>query len=269
VEPLRKRLRREIGFCSKDAWSCACRARLIALRVRNFSSIDCLNLWESGAGLHPLDQGLLVLSAALPDISQETLADWPLGRRNMALAQVRCSSFGSRLHGCTACSRCDEKLEVEIDGELLATEVTNQGQASEEPIVVNGRSFRLMTTRDLAKAAQEADVRLASIRLAESCCLESTDSPIWSDEDLQQIGQRLALADPLAETRLALRCPVCENEWEESLDLVVFLWREIEARARRLLVQVHLLASAYGWSEADILSLSDRRRGLYLEMAQS
>jgi len=234
-----------------------------------FSSSDCLGLWESGAGLHPLDQGLLALGAALPDTPEHALADWPLGKRNIALVQLRCSSFGPQFLGSTACGRCGEKLDVEVDGRLFAGGVADKGQTSEAPIVVNGQSFRLLTTRDLAKAAQEPDARLASIRLVESCRLETGESPAWSDEDLEQIGQRLAMADPLAEIRLALRCPVCENEWEENLDIVTFLWREIEARARRLLFEVHILASAYGWAEADILSLNDRRRALYFEMAQS
>lgn len=238
-------------------------------RMRALSSSDCLSLWESGAGLHPLDQSLLALSAALPGTPPDSLADWPLGRRNIALAQLRCSLFGPRLLGSTACSRCGEKLEVEVDGRLLAGEVTDRDQISEEPVVVNGRSFRLLTTRDLAKAAHETDARVASIRLVESCCLESEKSPTWSDEDLNQIGQELAMADPRAEIRLALSCPVCENEWEENLDIALFLWREIEARARRLLFEIHTLASAYGWTEADILSLSDPRRTIYLEMAQS
>jgi hypothetical protein len=237
--------------------------------MRTLSSSDCLSIWESGAGLHPLDQGLLALGTALPDTPADALANWPLGKRNMALAQLRCSSFGPRLLGSTACCRCGEKLEVEVDGRLLAGEGADQGQVSQEPIVVNGRSFRLLTTRDLAKAAQEADTRLASIRLLESCRLDTGESPDWSDEDLDQIGQSLAVADPLAETRLALRCPVCENEWQENLDILSFLWREIEARARRLLFEIHTLATAYGWAEADILSLSDRRRALYFEMAQS
>jgi hypothetical protein len=237
--------------------------------MRTLSSSDCLNLWESGAGLHPLDQGLLALGAVLPDTPQDTLADWPLGKRNRALAQLRCASFGPRLLGSAVCCRCGEKLDVEIDGQLLAGGATNQTQTTTEPIVVNGQSFRLLTTRDLASAARETDVRLASICLAESCLLESKEPPDWSDEDLDQIGQRLAMADPFSETRLALRCPGCENQWEENLDIVSFLWCEIEARARRLLFEIHTLASAYGWGEADILSLSDRRRSLYLELTQS
>ncbi|HUD55174.1 MAG TPA: hypothetical protein VMR02_08095 [Terracidiphilus sp.] len=44
---------------------------------------------------------------------------------------------------------------------------------------------------------------------------------------------------------------------------------QIEARARRLLYEVHTLAAAYGWSEREILSLSAPRRALYLEMVRA
>ena len=41
---------------------------------------------------------------------------------------------------------------------------------------------------------------------------------------------------------------------------------EIDAWARTILYQVHLLASVYGWSESEILALSPWRRHLYLQM---
>lgn len=156
---------------------------------------------------------------------------------------------------------------------MLATGGARQGEGLAETVLVNGRAFRLPTTRDLARVAEEADARLATIRLVESCLLESClaqhgEPHSWSDDELEQIGLAMATADPLAETLLALRCPVCESESEETLDIVTFLWREIEARARRLLLDIHTLALAYGWAEADILSLNPRRRASYVEMAQ-
>ena len=237
--------------------------------MRAFSNVDCLNLWEAGGGLHPLDQGLLVLSAALPGTSGAVLPDWPLGRRNAALAELRCASFGSRLQGWTACQRCGEKLEVEVDGRLLAGEGADPTLPAAESIVVKGQAFRLPTSRDLARAVREGDAALAARRLLETCCLETRGTTVWSDAELEEIGDRLAAADPQAETRLALRCPACDNEWEETLDLINFLWREIEARARRVLGEIHTLASAYGWSEAEIMGLSERRRALYLELVRA
>jgi len=233
------------------------------------SSADCLKLWEAGAGLHPLDRGLLILDAAEPESSLEALADWPLGRRNQALARVHCASFGRYLQGWTACRRCGEKLEVQVDGRLLAEGEAPPDPAAPEPIVVNGHKFRRVTTRDLAAVARETEVRQATLRLVHRCQLEPAETPAWNDAELEQIGQRLALADPLAETQLALRCPACEQEWEETLDIVAFLWREIEARARRLVREIHWLAATYGWAEADILAMSAVRRALYLEMMEA
>ena len=65
---------------------------------------------------------------------------------------------------------------------------------------------------------------------------------------------------------LALDCPACGAHWQSVFDIVTFLWGEIEDWAQRLLYDVHLLASAYGWSERDIVAMTPRRRRMYLEM---
>jgi hypothetical protein len=47
---------------------------------------------------------------------------------------------------------------------------------------------------------------------------------------------------------------------------VTFFWKEIAAHAKRLLREVHILAAAYKWREADILAMNPNRRQYYLEM---
>ena len=76
-------------------------------------------------------------------------------------------------------------------------------------------------------------------------------------------------ADPLAEILLDFDCPACGASFQEGLELASFVWAELEARARRLLMDVHTLASAYGWGEAEILALSAARREFYLEMVST
>ena len=39
------------------------------------------------------------------------------------------------------------------------------------------------------------------------------------------------------------------------------------AQASALMRDVHALATSYGWSEADVLDLSPRRRAVYLDLA--
>ena len=232
--------------------------------MRALSNADLLDLWERGSSLHPMDRGLLALHTALAETSFESLADWPLGRRNQALAELRCSWFGARLEAWTACPRCGEKLEFQMDARTLAADAPVAG-----PITVKGQSFRFPTSRDLARSLRETAPRTAAVRLLESCRLDAGEPPTWSEQDIDEIGEQMALGDPLAETRLSLDCPACANQWDEALDISAFLWTEIDARARRLLLEIHALASTYGWTERQVLSLSEARRAVYLEMCHA
>jgi hypothetical protein len=232
--------------------------------VRALSNTDFLDIWERGVGLHPIDRGLVVLHAALPE-TYEDLADWPLGRRNQALAELRCSCFGSQMEGWTSCPRCGEKLEFRMDARFLAAPCSQV----DGPITVNGQSFRLPTSRDLSRIARETDPHFAAVRLMEVCRLGDGELPAWPEQEIDQVGEQMALADPMAEIRLALNCVACSNQWDEALDIASFLWTEITSRAKRLLREVHTIASAYGWTEHEILSLSQARRNLYLEMAEA
>jgi hypothetical protein len=255
--------------------------------MRSLSDSDLLNLWEEGLSRHTIDRALLALGAAFPETPYDHLAEWPLGRRNEALIDLRCSCFGRRIAGWVSCASCGEKLEFDLDGQALIEVATKPVESlytrnQDESIVVSQRSYRLPTSRDLARAAHETDPRRGAICIAEACRLApspSTEhqeksvslpsSESWADEELDEIGELMALTDPLAETRLTLHCPGCENDWQETLDIAAFLWAEIEAHARRLLLEVNTLASAYGWTEAQILSLSEFRRARYVEMVQS
>lgn len=126
------------------------------------------------------------------------------------------------------------------------------------------RRFRLPTSRDLAESVQQPP-DAAATRLLERCRTDEGEPVSWTDADLETIGERMAEADPLSEIRIFLACPECGHGAEETLDIAAFLWAEIEAGARRSVQEVHELASAYGWPEPAILSMSPARRALYLE----
>jgi hypothetical protein len=222
--------------------------------------------------MHPLDQGLLAIHAAFPETDGESIADWPVGRRNRALAELHCRYFGGALEGWTSCPQCGEKLEFNMDGRVL----TEQPQPEhEESIVIRGQSFRVPTSRDLACIARERgdsrDSSTAAIRLLNACRVDGAkrSEQLWTEEELEEAGEKMAAADPLAEIVLDFQCPVCEGTCREILNLPAFLWAELEALARRLMLEVHTLASAYGWSEGEILSLGEGRRRLYLEMVRA
>jgi len=241
--------------------------------MRALSNADFLTLWENGHRLHPVDRALLAIRASLPEdpdsrITDEPVADWTLGRRNRTLAELRTLYFGPRLEGWTTCSQCGEKLEFEVDCRTLAQ---THEETSSQPIAIRGSTFRLPTSRDLARIAGETDPQQAALLLLQNCTVNvpARDISDWSESEIEEVAEKMALADPLAEISLGFECPVCHHTSEEILDLSSFLWAEIETRAKRLLVQIHALASSYGWAESAILAMSDVRRAAYLQMVQA
>ena len=76
----------------------------------------------------------------------------------------------------------------------------------------------------------------------------------------------MAERDPQSDVRLDLTCPSCGHGWQVWFDIGEFLWHTLTARARRLIGDVHALAFTYKWTEADILSMSEARRRLYLDL---
>jgi hypothetical protein len=236
--------------------------------MREPTECELLDMWERGSHLHPVDRGLLALHAAFPMTSYETLADWPLGSRNRALAELFASWFGTELEAWASCDACGEQLEFEMSTRMLAAQdAAPAAAASEVATTVGPHRFRLPSSRDLALAVREPTAELASIGLLRMCWLGTGKAPSFSDREIEEAGEQLLLADPLAETRVRLTCPDCGHEWDDTLDLVLFVWAEIEARARRLLLDVHQLARAYGWTEGEILALTERRRRFYLDTA--
>lgn len=231
---------------------------------------ELLALWERGRPLEPLDRAVLAACA----FSREpgSPADWPLGKRNRALAQLHCASFDGVMRGWTKCPDCSEKLEFAFDGHRVAESEPASPETKQPPQMVTvGRwLFRLPTSRDLSLVRGVKSEREATWRLLSSCCAVAGPAEAeWSDEEIAEIGDRMAEADPLADIQLHFDCPACAASFDESLDVGEFVWAEIESRAKRILQEVHLLASAYGWSEGEILALSPARRSTYLEMVGS
>jgi len=99
-------------------------------------------------------------------------------------------------------------------------------------------------------------------------CCDGGDQAVEALPDgvIAALTAQMAQADPQADLQLDLSCPACRHRWLAAFDMITFLWNEIDSWARRMLREVHALASAYGWSEADILSMSATRRHLYLDL---
>jgi hypothetical protein len=240
--------------------------------MRPLSTIELLEVWERGLAAPPVERMLALLQVANPDQSADDLARLTIGQRDGQLLTLREWTFGDRLVSVATCPRCGARLELDFAvGDIRAEP---PGSDAELVLLAAGYTvaFRLPTSRDLAPLATATDLALARRALLARCVLDARegDEPRPADQLPETVAnalaRRMAEADPQADVQLALTCPTCGHAWHEAFDIVSFFWSEIDAWAARTLRDVHVLASRYGWSEADILTISAWRRQTYLDL---
>jgi hypothetical protein len=239
-------------------------------------ALDLLDVWEQGSARGTAARALLLLKRAHPDMPDEELAAMPLGTRDGLLFELRQQLFGPRLESIVRCPTCGDVLCVSVDTADLR-HGGDPGRGGMTEWTTDQLSYRLRVptagdARDLEACGAPADVRR---HLLERCVVEARRGTAriepWqlTREETVAVGDLIARADPNAEIVLTTRCPSCAHTWENLLDIASFLWSELEAHVRRLVVEVHTLALAYSWSERDILAMSARRREMYLEELRS
>ena len=64
------------------------------------------------------------------------------------------------------------------------------------------------------------------------------------------------------------QCPDCGASTTADVDVTGLLTDRVADQAQRVFLDVADLASAYGWSEPQILALPEPRRRAYLELAR-
>lgn len=252
--------------------------------VRLLSARELLGAWEAGATAHPARRALLLLAASSPEMSFDALAELPIGKRDAALYTLRELTFGPQLDAVTVCPNSGDQLELTFAvSDLRAsagtddvTDAMNERNNSTADLSarVDGYHvrFRLPNSRDLLAIENVSEVNAARVALAERCITDIESSHPPGDELPTEVTDAVAVemanADPQADVELALTCPHCAHQWQVRFDIGSYFWSEIDAWARRILREVHTIASAYGWGESDILALSPRRRQLYLDMIE-
>jgi hypothetical protein len=242
--------------------------------VRSLSAHDLLRVWEVGEDQHPLDRALTLLAAACPELTWDELAALNIGQRDARLLTLRERTSGPRLNGLAECPRCAERLEFDVKVADLRVAAKPDAEEEARALVTDSLAlrFRLPNSRDLAAVLGCQDSAAARSLLVQRCVLEASreGAPVVGSElpveAVTRLAERMAECDPQAEVLLDFRCPVCGYGWQAIFDIVAFFWVEMAAQAKRLLREVHTLARAYGWREADILSMSSRRRQFYLEL---
>lgn len=250
--------------------------------MRSPSASELLQVWERGLNQLPIQRALSLLATACPTTPLETLAQLSLGQRDACLLTLREWVFGSQLVSLATCPHCGDRLELTLNvadlrvaalpSVIQESALTAQGFCPDRfAVTVEGYEveFRLPHSFDLAAIANHPID--AQQTLLNRCILavhqqgEAQTVDQLSPAVRAAIVQQMAQIDPQADVQLSMTCPACTHQWQITFDIVSFFWSEINAWASRILGEVHILATAYGWAEADILSMSSFRRQCYLE----
>ena len=240
--------------------------------MRALLAFDLLRVWERGLTQTPVQRALTLLAAACPDTSPDALARLSIGQRDARLLMLREWVFGPQLVSLAVCPACGERLELTFNvADIRVSVEVEVGDALSLSVDGYEVHFRLPNSMDLVVTAGQ-DVLASRRQLLERCLVtaqrdgEETSSDQLPSNVVDAIARYMAQADPQADVQLALVCPECGHEWQAAFDIVSFFWSEISVWVHRILREVHVLASAYGWREADILAMSPWRRHLYLSL---
>lgn len=242
------------------------------------SAEQLLLIWQQVHSYSMLPKTLLLLEMITPESKKTDVGLLSIGQRDTRLLQLRKYLFGSTLHNTTICPECNTKMEWDMDlQDLIIQEVDNSEFSLEHTIEVDNFKirFRLPNSKDILMILSKDDDKSKSNALINNCILEikaiNSNNKIKSipKKIIRTLAEKIPELDPAADIRMNITCPSCENRWMVVFDIMSYLWWEIDNWVQKTLQEVYILASAFGWSEKDILNMDAERRHIYIGMIRS
>lgn len=203
------------------------------------------------------------------------VAGWTLDRRLRALAGIARATFGNSLAWQARCPACREPMELELGLAPLLTTADDSGAIECAPRPGTRLSLRLPTGLDQQSwrelAVPHGELSLAMARSLVEGLDGGVPDPGWRmpEEWLDAVEAELAARDPLNMLEAGARCPSCDTASAIELDLEAVILELLAREQRRVMEEVHRLARAYHWSEAEVLTIPPRRRAFYLRRSES
>jgi hypothetical protein len=243
-----------------DGWPAACRLRRFGTRL------DDLQVDLEGDRRRAASE--VVACCTEPAVSRETSLRLPVGKRIECLLILAALDGADHVDVDLRCPSCGQPLEVTLGlDELLAA--GRRAGARTVDVEVGGtiRRFRRPDGRDEDSGNDAPPPEPEDLRRDIAAALLASDDgpcPVLTAADLDRIEAALDEADPLVRGAVLAACPDCGHASEHEVDLAGFALERLRRSQDALIETVHLLASRYHWTEADILSLPEWRRALYV-----
>lgn len=167
------------------------------------------------------------------------------------------------------CSLCDHDVDLPVTLSGAPRKAANSNfPAISVETSLGARRFEAPNgghEETLALASEGRDPArhlLALCGLADSC---DADAGAFTPGDLAIIEQAFDDACPDIADAVSAACPSCEAPIEAHIDPLQFAF----PAPKTLLHEVHAIAGAYHWSEADILALPSSRRAAYSDLIRA
>jgi len=192
----------------------------------------------------------LLRQLALPDgglVYGDAVDALTLGDRDRALATLYTQLYGNDVLADAVCSACKATYEIRFDlAALLASRQPDGSHGGDPPAIsVDGSRLRLPTFADLNGTPTTFLKRL------------TLDGPVPPEDSA---AAAIEAADPALELDLTGTCPECDATQATPFSISRFLEAALKRDRGFLAREVHLIAGAYHWSLAEILSLTRQDR---------
>lgn len=217
-----------------------------------------------------MEKGLYLLSIASSNANISEIAKWSIEKRDVSLIYLRVWMFGEQFINVAGCPSCQEKVEWQMkasDFSLPSLPLEKQAfplQYSADEFQID---YRLPTSEDLLSGRPDDIMTKCLLGIKKNG--KDYKGKKLPESIFEALGKEMERVSPLTNISFHLNCPSCDHTWEMKFDIITYLWQEIDNWAKNILQEIYLLASTFGWSERDILSMSSIRRQYYLGMIQA
>lgn len=251
----------------------------------SWRTADLVTAWEMAGGLTPpVRTAVLVYALGLAGSPAGAL-DLDVGSTASLLAAGYAETYGDRVDLVVECGACGTTLEADVElprpdpgptsarrgrwevrrptlGELAAVYGDPAAATRLRRWCVRPASGDDAPAGTAGSAGVAGVAGVADTAEAEGAAEPALDGAVGAalDEALDELAAAALPSGPVT-------CPQCGTRSEVVLDTAALLWDRLRRDTPRLLSDVAILASAFGWSEAEILALTDARRQAYLQLA--
>ena len=207
-----------------------------------------------------------------PTLQEDDLLGWTLTRRLQGLLAIVVATRGLKALLPVRCARasCQEEIELELDLIVLRhhDEANTFTVTPEHDVCVRARlptgHDQMAWLRSTPGINRDLPIFMATQMVERVNDSVPEEGWLVPEKWLPSLESALRERDPFTAMELTATCPSCGHTESFEYDPEEYLLNMLAAVQRSLMDEIHRLATAYHWSEGQILSLSAGRRRYYL-----